>query len=565
MRGMGRLMRCHGLACDNLESVQIVTADGQLRRASATENADLFWGIRGGGGNFGVVTNLAYRLHPLTGNGSGWRPGLSIQPGAKCHDRRRRTQRRQFGTSCYWARCSQTRPPERGTRPGRFIVLEATYIGDPREGARQLAPLQKLGTPLSDDIEAKSYLVAQGAVSTAPVAVPTALSSYTKTGFLRGAPSKLIAELALRFAASPPTLAVEVICAQMGGAVARVPPVATAFWNRASTHDVLISGDWSDRSQDQANIAAIRTIWDAVEPYTQGFYVNTEPDATARRVRTHLRWQLRTSAAAEKQIRPRQPVPPERKHQADGVRIVRMKTTPLAMLVLAGLAGGAAVDAHHSFAMFDQSRMVTLHGVVKDFRWSNPHVFIQLVAGGRRGRRAGVEHRDDEPRASLASGLAAAHAESRRQGHVAHSSDARRHQRRSVSVGDRAEWPLVWYGRAGFALHHRGENDGCGEPLCRATALCGDRERRCSRKASTSGQHRRPRAIAGLVRSVGNRRLDAQRDGRHEPVAPGVGGADAEVGTAAVQTGSACPIRSGRQSGCSRETRPPWPACPTRG
>jgi FAD/FMN-containing dehydrogenase len=281
--GMGRLMRCYGLACDNLNSVQIVTADGKVRHASASENADLFWGIRGGGGNFGVVTSFEYRLHPLTGQVL---DGVRAYPYSQA--RSVMTALAELGEhssdELLLAALLVNSPP--GTaHPGRVVVIDATYIGDVKEGERQLAPLKKLGTPLSDDLNAKSYLVAQGAASSAPVAAPTATSSYTKTGFLRGAPSQMIDELVRRFEAAPLSLDVEVVWAQMGGAVARVQPTATAFWNRASSHDVLVTAGWTDRSQDQAKIAAVRTIWGAVEPFTQGFYVNTDPGANEQRVR----------------------------------------------------------------------------------------------------------------------------------------------------------------------------------------------------------------------------------------------------------------------------------------
>ena len=282
--GMGRLMRIHGLAIDNLLSVQIVTADGRLRRASADDNADLFWGIRGGGGNFGVVTNFEYRLHPLT---------RQVLDGARIYPI---TQARsvlgaiaelgEHGSDELLLGGVMVNQPPGGSSPaGRFILVEATYIGDLKQGERELEPLTKLGTPLRDDLTAKSYLVAQGATGTAPVAAPTGVSSYTKTGFLHGTPAQLIDDVVRRFEASPTSLDSEVIWSQMGGAVARVAPTATAFWNRPASHDVLVSGDWTQGPQDKANIAAIRAIWDAVEPFTQGFYVNTEPGATEQRVR----------------------------------------------------------------------------------------------------------------------------------------------------------------------------------------------------------------------------------------------------------------------------------------
>ncbi|MEJ0006336.1 MAG: FAD-dependent oxidoreductase [Steroidobacteraceae bacterium] len=335
--GMGRLMRCHGLACDNLLSVEIVTADGTLRHASATENPDLFWGIRGGGGNFGVVTDFEYQLHPLTGKVL---DGGRLYPISQA--RSVITAMAELGEhssdELLLGAVLLASPPG-GTHPaGRFIQLEGTYIGDLKEGERQLAPFKKLGTPLADDLTAKSYLAAQGAVSTAPVAAPNATSTYTKTGFLRGAQAQFIDELVRRFEAAPPFLSAEVVVAQMGGAVARVAQTATAFWNRPSTHDVLISGEVD------GPIAGCRA--DCGDPRGLGrrgtlhagllcqHRAGCERAARAR----HLRRQLRPPAATEKQIRPDQPVPHEREHQAD-----RLERNIVVEVVL-GAGGGCIAE-----------------------------------------------------------------------------------------------------------------------------------------------------------------------------------------------------------------------------
>lgn len=148
--GIGRLMRTFGLACDNLVSVDIVTADGKLHHASGAENPDLFWGVRGGGGNFGVVTNFEYRLHPFA------HPVLSAHA-MYPYDRARSVMRAVTELA--------GRAPDElllsaavSNEPGgiRHASWSAFYSGDPREGERVLAPLKKLGAPLRNSMTAES-------------------------------------------------------------------------------------------------------------------------------------------------------------------------------------------------------------------------------------------------------------------------------------------------------------------------------------------------------------------------------------------------------------------------
>ena len=281
--GLGRLMRTAGLACDNLVSVDIVTADGQLRHASETENPDLFWGIRGGGGNFGVVTNFEYRLHALAQPVLG---GARIYPYSVARQVLAATT--ELGAHAPDALMLgidlvNNAPP--GTeRPGRFAIVTVFHAGDPHEGERLLEPLKSLGTPVHDSIKAMSYLQAQGAVGTAPVAVPRGIAEYAKTGFLPSTPDALFDELVRRFADTPPSLDCLVMLSQMGGAVGRVAPGATAYWNRTAAYDVMVSGDWTDPSQAAPNTRVLDEVWSGVERFTHGYYVNTSPAEAPARV-----------------------------------------------------------------------------------------------------------------------------------------------------------------------------------------------------------------------------------------------------------------------------------------
>lgn len=280
--GMGRLMRLYGLACDNLKSVGVVTADGQLRHVAAHDDPELFWGVRGGGGNFGVATSFEYHLHPLA---------HEVLTGGRIYPY---SQARAVFAAV--AELAAQAPDEmqlsaevfnatRGPNVGRYVGWSVDYCGDPRTGERLLAPLRRLGKPLRDTIAAVSYLAAQGAEGAATVAVPSETTIYAKSGFFRSVSPRLFDELVRRFEALPVDLDVSAGMDQMAGAMARVPPDATAFWNRHAQYDFLINGNWADHTRSEQHIADIHALWDAIAPFTEGYYVNTEPGADEKRLR----------------------------------------------------------------------------------------------------------------------------------------------------------------------------------------------------------------------------------------------------------------------------------------
>src|SRR6185312_15168006 len=250
--GQGRLARKFGLSCDNLLAADIVTADGRLLHASEHENADLFWGIRGGGGNFGVVTAFQYRLHSL---GPNVLAGNRVYPLAQA--RSVLLALREF---CEHApdeltiSASLTNDAP-GVPAGKYVVYEVVYCGpDLREGERLLAPLQKLGKPLFDDVKAKSYIAAQlGLTGASPAPLPPGLNVYVKSGFLRTLPDKLV-DLSLAHFATAPAWLGGLGMGQLGGAMARVQPTATAYWNRLAQYDLILQGFWADRAQDKQNL-----------------------------------------------------------------------------------------------------------------------------------------------------------------------------------------------------------------------------------------------------------------------------------------------------------------------
>jgi FAD/FMN-containing dehydrogenase len=280
--GQGRLARKFGLSCDNLLSADIVTADGRLLHASEHENPDLFWGIRGGGGNFGVATAFEYRLHPL---------GPKVLAGNRVYPLdQARTILLALREFCEKAPDEMTVSASLTTAPpgvpaGRYIAYEVVYCGALSEGERLLAPLEKLGKPLFDDVRSKTYIQAQlGLSGASPAPLPPGLNVYVKSGFLRTLSDSLIGTSLKHFGDAPAWLG-ELGIGQLGGAMGRVKPEATAYWNRLSQYELILEGFWPDRAQDKQNLQQGRALWEKFEPFTEGYYVNTEPSADEKRLR----------------------------------------------------------------------------------------------------------------------------------------------------------------------------------------------------------------------------------------------------------------------------------------
>jgi FAD/FMN-containing dehydrogenase len=276
--GMGFLMRKYGLACDNLLSVDIVSAKGEVLTASATENTDLFWGVRGGGGNFGVVTSLEYKLHPV----DKVLGGLLVHPFEKAKDALKFY--REFNT---------TTPDELtcyavvGTSPdGKpVVVIAICYNGPIEDGERALQPLRKFGPPLADQVAPMTYEKFQQILT--PL-YPPGNYHYWKSNFLKGLDDEAIDTILMHFAARP-NLMCHVAFEQVGGAVKRVGPEDTAFNHRNAPYNLLIFGVWSDPAESDKCIRWAREFWNAIQPFSSGgVYVNylgREADEGAERVK----------------------------------------------------------------------------------------------------------------------------------------------------------------------------------------------------------------------------------------------------------------------------------------
>jgi FAD/FMN-containing dehydrogenase len=282
--GQGRLMRKLGLSCDNVHSFELVTADGKIRKVSATENRDLYWALRGGGGNFGVVSGFEYRLHPLA------HPVLAggrIYPFSQARTvvKGMAEMAANAPDELYITGAILNASGEGKLPKGTYVAVEFVYSDDPKAGERFLPTLDKLGKPLNDTIAAKSYVVAQaGPTGAAPPALPPGLGVYVRSGFAQSISESFIDDWIHAFEQGPPWLN-EIGLGPVGGQVARVKADATAYWNREAQYEFIVIGSWQDHSQDEHNIAVMRDMWKVFEPFTQGYYVNTEPSAPEARLK----------------------------------------------------------------------------------------------------------------------------------------------------------------------------------------------------------------------------------------------------------------------------------------
>lgn len=263
--GFGRVARRFGLSIDNLVGVDVVTADGQFHRANANENADLFWGVRGGGGNFGIVTSFEFRLHPMQRRVVG---GRIMFPIAKA--------REGLALFADYARqapddldlgCAMAQPP--GNAPGMF-AFTVCYSGPENNAERALAPIRKLGTPIADELKAMDYVALQ---RSGDVSDPRAQGSYLKSGFIPDMPAALISAIIERFQGDP-SRSTQIFFQVSGGAINRVASNATAFAQRDVFANMLSSASWRMGNDPAAHIQASRQYWTHLERFTQGFYVN---------------------------------------------------------------------------------------------------------------------------------------------------------------------------------------------------------------------------------------------------------------------------------------------------
>jgi FAD/FMN-containing dehydrogenase len=263
--GLGWLMGKHGLSIDNLISADVVTADGQFRRASVKDNSDLFWALRGGGGNFGVVTSLEYRLHPVTQVLG----GMVIYPLDQARDVLR-FYRDFTGTLPDEAEAYAALLTAPEGMPVAALILG--YNGPIAEGEKVLAPARRFGKPVADVVGPMPYAARQRMLDE-PNAIH-GLQRYWRSAFTEQISDGLI-DVMVEGASSFSSPMSALLFFHMHGAAARVSPTATAFAPRRAQWDFDAIGQWADGRESATHIAWVRALWGKLEPHLKGSaYVN---------------------------------------------------------------------------------------------------------------------------------------------------------------------------------------------------------------------------------------------------------------------------------------------------
>jgi FAD/FMN-containing dehydrogenase len=265
--GVGWLVRKHGMSCDNLLSADVVTADGALLRASAHQHEDLFWALRGGGGNFGVVTSFEYALHevgPVLG-------GLVIHP-----------RDAAAGIIRFHRDFMQQAPDELTSYIGLLntpdgtpvVALAACYCGDLGAGERAVQPMRAFGQPMVDDLKARPYAEVQAMMG---AGFPWGRRNYWKSSFLASVTDATIDTIVEHAGRMSPLSAI--VLEYYGGAAGRVPATATAFPHREAALNLLILGQWESAADDAREIGWVRSLSEAMRPWSSAaVYMNALSD-----------------------------------------------------------------------------------------------------------------------------------------------------------------------------------------------------------------------------------------------------------------------------------------------
>jgi hypothetical protein len=279
--GLGWLAGKYGLTCDNLLAADVVTADGRLLTASAAENQELFWGLRGGGGNFGIVTSFEYQLHqvgPLLA-------GTVLYP----FERAREVLK-------FYSEFSSTTPDELNTvavlltSPDGFpvVAIAVCYNGPLAQGEQVLRPLRTFGPPLADQIGPMPYLALQTMLDGA---FPRGRQYYWKAHLSKQVGNDAVDTVIEYFAAVPSPFTV-LGFQQLGNAANRVGPDETAFSHRDALYDCLMLSGWDNPAEAERNIQWTRQLYEAMQPFLHaGIYVNALGEDSEQTIRSAYRAQ----------------------------------------------------------------------------------------------------------------------------------------------------------------------------------------------------------------------------------------------------------------------------------
>lgn len=293
--GFGRLARRYGLSLDNVKGFDVVTADGAFRHASADENPELFWALRGGGGNFGIVTSFEFQLHPMQRQVIA---GEVVFPLERARDVLR-----------FYAEYALSAPDDlycdafmskTMTGEGDGVGLSVCYSGSAEKADQVLAPIRALGEPAFDGIAPADYVEVQRSWDNTD---PRNEGQYQKGGFINEFPTDLADKLVDNFEGDPgrnTTLYFQ----QSGGAIGRVPADATAFAHRKSEANMLIFVSWPVESDSTPHVDYIRKYWSEVESYSDGWYTNGVSDEPQRVQHANYQGNFKRLLAVKKQYDP---------------------------------------------------------------------------------------------------------------------------------------------------------------------------------------------------------------------------------------------------------------------
>jgi len=261
--GFGRVGRRFGLALDNVKSVDVVSADGLLRHASAEENPDLYWGVRGGGGNFGVVTNFEFQLHPMSRQVIG---GAIVFPMAQI--------RQVLETYAdYSTRCPNELYVDFvgvypfGEKPG-VVILDVCWSGDPSGYERAIKPFLDAASPIANEVKTVDYVSLQRSGDRTDA---RSWATYLKGGFVEGFKPGLVDTIVEGMEPHPDRSTI-LLFQHSGGAINDVAADATAFPHRYATHNMIPMVSWRADAPTDEHIGYVRNLWSQLQPFTYGFY-----------------------------------------------------------------------------------------------------------------------------------------------------------------------------------------------------------------------------------------------------------------------------------------------------
>jgi FAD/FMN-containing dehydrogenase len=276
--GFGHLMGKYGLTIDNLLSAELVTADGRILRAAADENEDLYWALRGGGGNFGVVTSFEYQLHVVGPEVTG---GMILFPFDSARE-----------VLSFYRDFTSSLPDELSVLAGlthapdgsRLAAIAPCHCGSLAEGKAAVAPIKALGSPVLDQVDTIAY---ESQNSMLDAGYPKGTLNYWKSNIVRDLPDDAINALVEKFLSCPSPMSA-LFLEHFHGAVTQVEPTATAFPHRDTGYNFLAVSQWLDPEETDTNIAWAKDAYSAMEPYmAAGAYVNyLDDDDPATRVRS---------------------------------------------------------------------------------------------------------------------------------------------------------------------------------------------------------------------------------------------------------------------------------------